>query len=88
MSSTIQVAEKGLPIAYATASEEIRRAFAKLVEVSTREIGARNGYSDEQLKVAAHSWGWIEENSFQAIENYFYPTKQTVDNIAEDCRLV
>ena len=36
------------------------------------------------FKVAAHSWGWIEENNFQAIENYFYPTKQTVDNIAKD----
>ena len=33
---------------------------------------------------APHSWGWIEENNFQAIENYFYPTKQTVDNIAKD----
>lgn len=80
--STIQIAEKGLPIAYATIGGN-PKAFAKLVEVY-KEIGARNGYSDEQLKVAAHSWGWIEENNFQAIENYFYPTKQTVDNIAKD----
>ena len=80
--STIQIAEKGLPIAYATIGGN-PKAFTKLVEVY-KEIGARNGYSDEQLKVAAHSWGWIEENNFQAIENYFYPTKQTVDNIAKD----
>ena len=38
----------------------------------------------EEIELAAHSWGWIEENNFQAIENYFYPTKQTVDNIAKD----
>ncbi|WP_454381907.1 LLM class flavin-dependent oxidoreductase [Streptococcus sp. Marseille-Q6379] len=80
--STIQIAEKGLPITYATIGGN-PKAFTKLVEVY-KEIGARNGYSDEQLKVAAHSWGWIEENNFQAIENYFYPTKQTVDNIAKD----
>ena len=80
--STIQIAEKGLPIVYATIGGN-PQAFTKLVEVY-KEIGARNGYSDEQLKVAAHSWGWIEENNFQAIENYFYPTKQTVDNIAKD----
>ena len=38
----------------------------------------------EEIELAAHSWGWIEENNFQAIENYFYPTNQTVDNIVKD----
>lgn len=26
----------------------------------------------EEIELSAHSWGWIEENNFQAIENYFW----------------
>lgn len=80
--STIKIAEQGLPIVYATIGGN-PKAFAKLVEVY-KEIGGRHGYTDEELKVAAHSWGWIEENNYEAIENYFFPTKQLVDNISKD----
>ncbi len=79
--STIRIAEQGLPIAYATIGGNPKN-FAKLVAIY-KEIGKQHGYSSEQLKVAAHSWGWIEEDTKSAIENYFYPTKQTVDNIAK-----
>lgn len=48
-----------------------------------KEVGSRNGHKPEQLKVAAHSWGWIEEDNQTAIDRYFFPTKQTVDNIAK-----
>lgn len=78
--STIRIAEQGLPIAYATIGGN-PKAFAQLVQ-AYKEIGSRHGHSPEQLKVAAHSWGWIEEDTKSAIDNYFYPTKQTVDNIA------
>lgn len=78
--STIRIAEKGLPIAYATIGGNPKH-FARLVRMY-KEIGALNGYSPEQLKVAAHSWGWIEADNQAAIDHYFYPTKQTVDNIA------
>lgn len=78
--STVRIAEKGLPIAYATIGGNPKH-FAQLVAIY-KEIGARHGHSPEQLKIAAHSWGWIEEDTHSAIENYFHPTKQTVDNIA------
>ncbi|MBM7636381.1 LLM class flavin-dependent oxidoreductase [Streptococcus saliviloxodontae] len=81
LDSTVRIAEQGLPIVYATIGGNPKH-FAQLVAIY-KEIGSRHGYSDEQLKVAAHSWGWIEEDKQSAIERYFYPTKQTVDNIAK-----
>lgn len=80
--STIKIAEKGLPIVYATIGGN-PKAFAKLVEVY-KEIGRQHGHSEDQLKVAAHSWGWIEDNNYEAIEHYFHPTKQVVDAISKD----
>lgn len=81
LDSTVRIAEQGLPIAYATIGGN-PKAFSQLVQIY-KEIGSRHGHSPEQLKVAAHSWGWIEEDNQSAIDNYFYPTKQTVDNIAK-----
>lgn len=80
LESTVRIAEQGLPIAYATIGGNPKQ-FAKLVAIY-KEIGARRGHNTEQIKVAAHSWGWIEEDNQSAIDNYFHPTKQTVDNIA------
>lgn len=79
--STVRIAEQGLPIAYATIGGNPRH-FAKLVQIY-KELGARHGHAPEQLKVAAHSWGWIEADNQAAIDHYFHPTKQTVDNIAK-----
>lgn len=79
--STVKIAQKGLPIVYATIGGN-PKAFAQLVAIY-KEIGSRYGHSPEQLKVAAHSWGWIEGDNQAAIDHYFYPTKQTVDNIAK-----
>lgn len=81
LDSTIRIAEQGLPIAYATIGGNPKH-FAQLVAIY-KELGARHGHRPEQLKVAAHSWGWIEEDNESAINHYFYPTKQTVDNIAK-----
>lgn len=81
LDSTVRIAEQGLPIAYATIGGN-PKAFAGLAR-AYREIGSRMGHSPKQLKVAAHSWGWIEEDNQSAIDNYFYPTKQTTDNIAK-----
>ena len=82
LDSTVKVAQLGLPIVYATIGGD-PKAFSQLVQVY-KEIGSRYSHNPENLKVAAHSWGWIEEDSQSAIENYFYATKQTVDNIAKD----
>lgn len=81
LDSTVRIAEQGLPIVYATIGGN-PKTFAQLVNIY-KEIGKRHGHSPQQLRVAAHSWGWIEEDSKSAIEHYFYPTKQTVDNIAK-----
>lgn len=82
LDSTVRIAEQGLPIVYATIGGN-PKAFRQLVRIY-KEIGSRHGHAPEQLKVAAHSWGWIEEDHQSAIDHYFYPTKQTVDNIAKD----
>ncbi|WP_057490535.1 LLM class flavin-dependent oxidoreductase [Streptococcus orisasini] len=81
LDSTVRIAEQGLPIAYATIGGN-PKDFSQLVRIY-KEIGSRHGHRPEQLKVAAHSWGWIEEDRQSAVDHYFYPTKQTVDNIAK-----
>ena len=43
-----------------------------------------NNHPDVSEKARKKILSVIEENNFQSIENYFYPTKQTVDNIAKD----
>ncbi|HGH7906111.1 TPA: LLM class flavin-dependent oxidoreductase [Streptococcus agalactiae] len=65
--STIRIAEQGLPIVYATIGGN-PKAFRQLVHIY-KEVGSRNGHKPEQLKVAAHSWGWIEEDN-QTAEQY------------------
>lgn len=82
LDSTVKIAEKGLPIAYATIGGN-PKAFGQLAAIY-REIGRRHGHDMSKMKVAAHSWGWIEKDNQEAIDNYFYPTKTEVDNIAKD----
>lgn len=80
--STIKIAQKGLPIAYAIIGGEPAR-FKPLLD-AYRRIGRESGHSDQQLKVAAHSWGWIMEDHEEAVRSYFHPTKQVVDSISKD----
>ena len=82
LSSTVRIAEQGLPIVYAVIGGNPKH-FAQLVN-AYKEIGVRHGHSPEQLKVAAHSWGWIEKDRQEAVSHYFHAVKQTVDNIAKD----
>ncbi|MGT2907688.1 LLM class flavin-dependent oxidoreductase [Streptococcus dentiloxodontae] len=81
LDSTVRIAEQGLPIVYATIGGN-PKAFVKLVSIY-KGIGERYGHDLPKMKVAAHSWGWIEKDNQAAIDHYFYPTKQTVDNIAK-----
>ena len=80
--STIHIAELGLPIAYAIIGGN-PMAFKPLIE-AYREIGQRVGHSESQLQVAAHSWGFIAEDSAEAKAKYFHPTKHLVDQIAKE----
>ncbi|MGT2910584.1 LLM class flavin-dependent oxidoreductase [Streptococcus cameli] len=80
--STIKIAQLGLPIVYAVIGTAPKQ-FKPLAD-HYRKIAKSAGHSEERIKVAAHSWGWIADEQERAVEEYFYPTKQTVDNIAKD----
>lgn len=80
--STVKIAQAGLPIVYAIIGGN-PRYFKKLIQ-AYREIGSEAVHADKDLKVGAHSWGWIAEDGEQAVKDYFHPTKQVVDAISKD----
>ena len=80
--STVKIAQAGLPIVYAIIGGN-PRYFKKLIQ-AYREIGRDAGHAEKDLKVGAHSWGWIVEDGEQAVKDYFHPTKQVVDAISKD----
>ena len=80
--STVKIAQKGLPIAYAIIGGKYEN-FKGLINYY-KKIGIASGYSEKQLKVASHSWGFIAETDEEAIQKYFHPTKQVVDAISKD----
>ncbi|WP_164828418.1 LLM class flavin-dependent oxidoreductase, partial [Streptococcus sp. DD11] len=80
--STVKIAQRGLPIAYAIIGGSPKH-FKPLLDVY-RRIGQESGHSEEKLKIAAHSWGWVMEDNEEAIRSYFHPTKQVVDRISKD----
>ena len=80
--STIKIAQKGLPIAYAIIGGQYK-AFKGLIDYY-RAIGRNSGHSEDKLKVASHSWGFVAETDEEAIRKYFHPTKQVVDAISKD----
>lgn len=79
LDSTVKIAEKGLPIAYAIIGGN-PLAFAQLIQ-AYREIGRQHGYSEEQLQIAVHSWGWLADSKEKAIADYYHPTKVMSDGI-------
>lgn len=79
LDSTIKIAEKGLPIAYAIIGGN-PRAFTNLIK-AYREIGRRHGHDESKLRVSAHFWGWLADSKEQAIKDYYYPTKVMSDGI-------
>lgn len=82
VSSTVKIAEMGLPIVYAIIGGN--PAYFKGLVDAYHRIGQEHGHSKEQLKVAAHSWGFIMEDGEEAVKRYFHPTKQVVDSISKD----
>ncbi|MGT2757175.1 LLM class flavin-dependent oxidoreductase [Streptococcus ovuberis] len=81
LDSTVKIAEKGLPIAYAIIGGN-PLAFRQLIQ-AYREIGRRSGYQPDRLKVGAHSWGWLAETDEKAVADYYYPTKAMSDGIGK-----
>ncbi|MBJ8349466.1 LLM class flavin-dependent oxidoreductase [Streptococcus zalophi] len=80
--STQRIAEMGLPIVYAIIGGN-PRGFGQLIRLY-REIGRAHGHDLSKMTVAAHSWGWLSDDKEKAEKEYFYPTKQLVDNISKD----
>lgn len=82
LESSVKIARLGLPIAYAIIGGN-PLAFKTRVE-AYKEIGYAEGYTDDDLRVAMHSWGYIAENEEEAVSEYFHPTKMMVDAISKD----
>lgn len=80
--STVKIAQLGLPIVYAVIGTAPKN-FKPLAD-AYRKIATNEDHPQSRIKVAAHSWGWIADDQDKAVEEYFYPNKQTVDNIAND----
>lgn len=80
--SSLRIAQKGLPIVYAIIGGN-PLAFKQLIDIY-KKFGVENGHSPEKLKVAAHSWGFVWDNTEEAIEKYFHPTKILTDQIATE----
>ncbi|MCV3743603.1 LLM class flavin-dependent oxidoreductase [Ureaplasma sp. ES3154-GEN] len=82
--STINIAKEGLPIVFAVIGGD--PLLFKNVTTLYRRIGEQAGHNPEQLKIGAHSWGFIADTKEEAQEKFFFPTKQLVDNIAKTRR--
>ncbi|VEU75175.1 Limonene 1,2-monooxygenase [Mycoplasmopsis maculosa] len=82
VNSSIKIASKGLPIAYAIIGGR-PESFKPIID-AYRNFGKHVGYTDEQLKVASHSWGFIAETDEEAINKFWFPTKTFVGRIAQD----
>lgn len=80
--STLKIAELGLPVVYAIIGGSYI-AFKQRIDLY-KQAGKKFGYSDEELKVGMHSWGYIAETDDKAVKEYFYPVKQLVDTIAKE----
>lgn len=82
MESTLKIAKKGLPIAYATIGGD-PTAFKPLADLY-RKVANKSGHHHDNIKVAAHSWGFIADDTEAAIEKNFYPTKVMMEHVAKD----
>lgn len=78
--SSIKTAMRGLPITYAIIGGNPFN-FERLIELY-RSTGEKYGHKN--LKVAAHSWGFIAKDNDEAIKKYFIPTKTLVDTISKE----
>lgn len=80
--TAIDTARRGLPIAFAIIGGE-PAAFKGLIDLY-RKAWRDVGHNPEEARVASHSWGFIAEDNDKAIEDYFYPTKALVDQLATE----
>ena len=81
-SSTIRAAEMGLPIVYAIIGGQLDH-FLPLIKLY-RAVAEKTGQDLSKMPIAAHSWGWLDQDKEKAIKDYFYPTKLLVDQISTE----
>ncbi|MCS4536640.1 LLM class flavin-dependent oxidoreductase [Mycoplasma sp. CSL7475-4] len=81
--STLQTAYRGLPIIYAIIGGN-PFAFKYLVDAYKETFKSVHGDNLENMQVGAHSWGYIDNTTEEAVKKYYYPTKIFVDRIAKD----
>lgn len=79
--SVVNIAKRGLPIVFATIGGDPLK-FKVLVDIY-KKAWKNFENVDSKMKIAAHSWGWIEDDKESAINNYFWATKKLVDSVAK-----
>ena len=72
----------GLPLMVAVIGGETHR-FRPLVDLY-REAGDKAGFSQDQLKVGLHSFGYVAKTHEEAVENYFPGYQQTMTRIGRE----
>lgn len=80
--STLRIASLGLPIVYAIIGGNPYH-FKPLIDYYYR-VAKHYQHDLSQMKVGAHSWGWIAPDQETAIESYFHPTKTLTDQLASE----
>ena len=80
--STIRTAELGLPIVYAIIGGDPLH-FKPLIRLYKR-VAEKMSNDLTTLPIAAHYWGWLNQDKEKAIKDYFYPTKLLVDQISTE----
>lgn len=80
--STIRTAELGLPIVYAIIGGDPLH-FKPLIKLY-RRVAEKVGNELTKMPIAAHSWGWLDQDKEKAIKDYFYPTRLLVDQISTE----
>lgn len=80
--STIRTAELESPIVYAIIGGDPLH-FKPLIRLYKR-VAEKMSNDLTTLPIAAHYWGWLNQDKEKAIKDYFYPTKLLVDQISTE----
>lgn len=80
--STIRAAELGLLIVYAIIGSDPLH-FKPLIKLHKR-VAERMGNDLTKVPIAAHSWGWLNQDKEKAVKDYFCPAKLLVVQISKE----
>lgn len=80
--TAIDTAKRWLPITFAVIGWNPMN-FKWVIDLY-RKVSLDLWNNPEKIKVATHSWWYINEDNEKAIKDYFHPTKTLVDQIAKE----